>query len=420
MAESSSLIAWKTQAWTDANMVAWYAKRMFDSSGTLPLKNRIERNLVDRFTTGKDILDVGIGTGRGSLPLAHQGYKVTGIDSSQAMLDETRRQAGSTPIELKIGDVQALPLPDASFDTLLSLNVVVHFPHWQPILEEWKRVLRPGGRIIFDIHSMDHLEASLPAEEADRLAHAGEASGNYGGYMSHLRAGDLADWADANGFRIKAIVPVGAFFGGPAYNQWLTPLENRFYWKRLLSWLGHDKKLLDFAAFLEETIIANLTSSATCRFFAVLDKVDDLAANALWRAENTAKNTLLATTEGLLRLNEFLPAGSADWENALARHLAAPRNRQLLYLLLRAVSCRAPHFQWLDWIPKSYADLFSDWILQENIDEIALATCRDWPTASSAGQTLTQHATPLPPGLEYALMESLLTRHFGVFSGTRT
>lgn len=418
MADEQSLIAWKSQAWIDPNMVAWYAGRMVDTHGIQPLKNRIERNLLDRYVTGQDILDVGIGTGRGSLPLAARGLTVTGIDSSQAMLDETRRQAGEIPITLHTGDVQQLPLADASFDTLISLNVMVHFPHWQPVLAEWKRVLRPGGRIIFDIHSLDHLEAALPPDEAHRVAHAGEEAGSHGVYMSHLRAGDLADWADANGFTVAAIVPVGAFFGGPACNQWLAPLENRFYWKRLLSWLGFDDKLLDFAIFLEETIVAHLGSRATCRFFAILDKREDPAANTRWREEAAQKNALLAGKD--IPLDTWLPAGSEAWENRLSQHLAAPRNRQLFYHLLRTLDKRTMPIKLLDWVPKAYADLFDDWMLQESIDEIGLAICRNWTSAASGGQALIHGGVPLAPGLEYTLMETLLTRHFGVFSGTRT
>ncbi|QDQ28910.1 class I SAM-dependent methyltransferase [Chitinimonas arctica] len=154
-----ALIDFKTDAWKDAGMVAWYSQRMFENSGTNQLKHQLEMRYIERYATGPRVLDVGIGTGRGSIPLAKRGMDVTGIDSSQAMLDETRRLAGETPMTLTPGDVAKLPLPAADFDFLLSLNVVVHFPHWREILLEWDRVLKPGGRILFDIHSLDHLEA---------------------------------------------------------------------------------------------------------------------------------------------------------------------------------------------------------------------------------------------------------------------
>lgn len=419
MTDPNALIAWKTQAWTNPDMVAWYARRMTDSSGTQPLKNRIERNLVDRCVIGQDILDVGIGTGRGSLPLARRGYRVTGIDSSQAMLDETRRQAGDTPIDLRQGDVRQLPVADACCDTLISLNVMVHFPHWQPVLAEWKRVVRPGGRILFDIHSLDHLEATMPAEEARKLAEAGLHDGAHGVYMSHLRAADLARWASDNGLVLLGVIPVGGFFGAPAYNHWIKPLEDRFAWKRLLSWLGQDSRLLDCAVFLEESVTACLTSRATCRFFAVLEHRDAPADNLAWIDADAAFNRALA--EQPASPAACLPhLADPEWQRMLARHLAWPRNRQLLYLLLRELGRTFPRLDAEALLPPAFRDLFADWRLQEQIDDATLTMIRTWTSASEAGSALAHKGVPLAPGLEYHLMEALLTRHFGVFSGNRT
>ena len=103
---TKNLIDWKTNAWKDPNMVAWYSKRMVENTGTNVLKNLLETRLLKRLVTGRDVLDVGIGTGRGSIPLAKAGYNVSGIDSSQAMLDETQRLAGNIPMNLQVGDVQ--------------------------------------------------------------------------------------------------------------------------------------------------------------------------------------------------------------------------------------------------------------------------------------------------------------------------
>ena len=419
MTDQNSLIAWKTQAWTNPDMVAWYAMRMTDSSGTNPLKNRVERHIVDRCVIGQDILDVGIGTGRGSLPLARRGYRVTGIDSSQAMLDETRRQAAETPIELHQGDVRELPVADAAFDTLISLNVMVHFPHWQPVLQEWKRVVRPGGRMLFDIHSLDHLEAALPAEQARQIAEAGLNDGAHGAYMSHMRVEDLTNWCSENGLRVLGIIPVGGFFGAPAYNRWIQPLEDRFAWKRLLSWLGHDNRLLDFAVFLEESFPAFLTSRSTCRFFALLENSDAPAENAAWLAQYGQFNERIGACRSnpATALPHLLDPG---WQQALHRHLTWPRNRQMLYLLLTELSRSFPQLNWRDLLPPAFLDLFDDWRLQEQIDDATLSIIRTWSTASVAGDSLTHQGIPLAPGLEYHLMEALLTRHFGVFSGNRT
>lgn len=410
---NTSLIQWKTQAWKNPQMVSWYAERMVDSSGTNPLKNRIERNIIDRYIRGREILDVGIGTGRGSLSLARQGYRVTGIDSSQAMLDETRRQAGETPINLLQGDVEKLPCPDASADSILSLNVMVHFPHWQNVLSEWKRVLKPEGRIIFDIHSMDHLEAALPPDQALAYANAGTSDNSHGVYMSHARVKDIVAWADTHQCTLHAIVPYASIYGKPAYNHWLTPLEDRFDWKRLLSWLGNDQKLLDLAVFIEETLIAHMGSKSTCRFFAIIDNTP--GDNQAWLTHNEKIEQALAEGD----FTSVLPVNHPLWTSALSQLLTTPRTRQLLFRLEEALSQRFPQFNFLPWIPEPYRSLFEDWRLQNLLNQSALAITQQWPTTSAPGNALHYHGVPLAPGLGYKLMENVLAQQYGIFSGVR-
>jgi 2-polyprenyl-3-methyl-5-hydroxy-6-metoxy-1,4-benzoquinol methylase len=160
MNASEALKQWKTDAWKDPGMVAHYSAQMFDNSGTNRLNNLLEVGLMDQYAAGENILDVGVGTGRASIPLAKRGLKLTGVDSSQSMLDETRRLAGDTPFELKLGDVTQLPVDDGIYDTLISLNVMTHFANWREILAHWASKVKNGGRVIFDVYSLDHLEAA--------------------------------------------------------------------------------------------------------------------------------------------------------------------------------------------------------------------------------------------------------------------
>jgi SAM-dependent methyltransferase len=55
------------------------------------------------------------------------------------------------------GDVEHLPFPTAHFDTVVSITVVRHFPQYQNILREYVRVLKPGGKLIFEMCSGDHI-----------------------------------------------------------------------------------------------------------------------------------------------------------------------------------------------------------------------------------------------------------------------
>jgi ubiquinone/menaquinone biosynthesis C-methylase UbiE len=96
------------------------------------------------------ILDIPCGTGVYTQHLAAQGYVVTAADASQPMLDITgQRQTGATTELCSIFD---LPFDDGAFDATVTLRLFSHFtrPETAQALRELRRVIRPGGRVIFD------------------------------------------------------------------------------------------------------------------------------------------------------------------------------------------------------------------------------------------------------------------------------
>jgi ubiquinone/menaquinone biosynthesis C-methylase UbiE/DNA-binding transcriptional ArsR family regulator len=108
------------------------------------------------------VLDIGTGTGRMAELFAGAAERVVALDKNLEMLRVARAKLQHLPtarIELVQGDFAELPLPDASFDTVL-LHQVLHFaPDPAPALAEAARVLRSGGRIaIVDFAAHDHEE----------------------------------------------------------------------------------------------------------------------------------------------------------------------------------------------------------------------------------------------------------------------
>jgi len=98
-------------------------------------------------------LEVAIGTGL-NLPFYPAGVELTGIDFSPAMLGiaQTRaRQLGRT-IDLQEADAQALPFPDASFDTVVCTFALCSIPDERRAVGEMIRVLRPGGLLLLADH----------------------------------------------------------------------------------------------------------------------------------------------------------------------------------------------------------------------------------------------------------------------------
>lgn len=100
-----------------------------------------------------DVLEVSIGTGR-NLPLYGSDVRLTGIDVSAAMLDFARRRATELGIaaDLRVGDAQALELPESSFGTVVCTLALCSIPDPRAAVREMKRVLRPGGRVLLLEH----------------------------------------------------------------------------------------------------------------------------------------------------------------------------------------------------------------------------------------------------------------------------
>jgi tellurite methyltransferase len=97
----------------------------------------------------RDVLDLGCGVGRHALHFAEHGFTVEAIDGAAAGLDFARREATARGLSLRLrqADADALPFADASFDYVLSWNVIFHGTMGdvgRRIAEIW-RVLRPGG-----------------------------------------------------------------------------------------------------------------------------------------------------------------------------------------------------------------------------------------------------------------------------------
>ncbi|MDN5766442.1 MAG: methyltransferase domain-containing protein [Humibacillus sp.] len=98
---------------------------------------------------GQHVLDVAAGSGNASIPAALAGADVVASDLTQHLLDAGRASAlqAGAHLEWRQSDAEALPWPDATFDTVMSVVGVMFAPHHQASADELARVCRPGGRL---------------------------------------------------------------------------------------------------------------------------------------------------------------------------------------------------------------------------------------------------------------------------------
>ena len=98
---------------------------------------------------GRDVLDLGCGTGRHTAWLAEAGARVTAVDFSENMLERARRKVSVADARFIVHDLhEPLPFDDASFDAVVSGLVLEHLRDLGGFFIEARRVLRPEGRAV--------------------------------------------------------------------------------------------------------------------------------------------------------------------------------------------------------------------------------------------------------------------------------
>lgn len=102
---------------------------------------------------GERALDLATGTGNAALLAARAGAGVTGLDASARLIDVARRRASEDGVraEFVVGDVQALPFDDGSFDVAMSVFGLIFAADPDRAFAEMVRVLRPAGRAVLAV-----------------------------------------------------------------------------------------------------------------------------------------------------------------------------------------------------------------------------------------------------------------------------
>lgn len=137
-----------------------------------------------------DILDVGTGPGFFAIDLALVGHRVCAVDLTKEMLDHAGQNAkayGAT-VDFRQSAADSLPFADASFDLVVSRNVTWALETPEEALKEWKRVLRPEGRILYfdanwNLYLFDEELAGKKKENRRRVEEKYPDCSSHGGQM---------------------------------------------------------------------------------------------------------------------------------------------------------------------------------------------------------------------------------------------
>jgi len=132
----------------------------YDRSRGLPLQAQdsiaARMRAAANWQSGEIFLDAGVGTGRFAVPLGRLGVPVVGLDISPNMLTHLRANLEAArleaetelPVRAAQGDLRHMPVASGAFKAVVIVHILHLIADWKLVLDEVKRVLKPGGTLL--------------------------------------------------------------------------------------------------------------------------------------------------------------------------------------------------------------------------------------------------------------------------------
>jgi SAM-dependent methyltransferase len=202
---------------------------------------------------GERILDVGCGPGFFELELIDEvgpDGSVTGVDISPASVAVAKRRSEGHPnLVFHEGDAAALPVGDREFDRAFSVQVLEYVPDVATALAEFRRALKPGGRVV--IWDVDWATVSMRTEDDTRM---GSVLAAWDAHLTHRSLPrSLTAQMRAAGFedvRMEAHPFATNELSGESYGGFLVPFIAQFVGtEEATAWLDEQRALAEAGAF---------------------------------------------------------------------------------------------------------------------------------------------------------------------------
>jgi ubiquinone/menaquinone biosynthesis C-methylase UbiE len=195
-------------------------RRSRGSRGTRHLTLSLDRRwrmIRERVAPGGRVLDAGCGLGDWVTFLSARGYRATGVDYSQALVDTMLREQPSA--HWVQSDIRAMPFEEGAFDAVVSWGVVEHEEEGPSrALKEFCRVLAPGGWAFVTV------PLDTPAMRASSDWHFAKP-GRAKTFFQYMYTGaELGDLMRDAGFSVEVLQPISAHYAilSPSLYHWVA------------------------------------------------------------------------------------------------------------------------------------------------------------------------------------------------------
>ena len=188
------------------------------------LVDDLEVELVERFAHGRDVLEVGCGTGLLLQRFATFARSARGVDLSEGMLAHARRRG----LDVTHASATALPFADESFDVTCSFKVLPHVREIDRAIAEMVRVTRKGGFVIAEFYNAASLRSVVKRALGPRAISADLDESSV--FVRHDKIDQMkrhfpasAELVAARGIRV--ITPAAAVLRIPVLGRMVTRTE---------------------------------------------------------------------------------------------------------------------------------------------------------------------------------------------------